>query len=70
MVLHHRFLHRVQRVAVSQIFDGDQFSTIERRKQRNAGIDWLMHQLPIPQPRHNNGACTAITFRTAFFGAG
>ena len=42
----HRLLHRMERVAVGEILDGDEFDAVELAEQQNAGVDRLVAQPP------------------------
>ena len=65
----HRFLHRMQRALVGEVFDGDQFGAVELAEQSDAGIDRLVDQSAVALAHDHDSAGAAIAFRAAFLGA-
>ena len=63
----HRLLHRVQRVALGQILDRDEFDPVKLAEQQNAGVDRFVAQPPALQARQDDGAGAAIAFAAALF---
>ncbi len=58
----HRLLHRVERVALGEILDGNEFDAIKLAEQQNAGVDRFVPQSPAFQTRQDDGARAAIAF--------
>ena len=70
MARDHGFLNRMQCRSVCEILDRDDFGSVNLPEQENTGIDRLVSELAAAHPRQNHRARAAITFATAFFGAG
>ena len=62
-MIDHRLLHRMQRVAVGKILDGDELRAVELAEQQNAGVDRLIGQLAAAQAREHDRAGAAIALR-------
>ena len=67
MVVDHRLLQRMQRLALGEILDRDQLGAVELAEQENAGVDRLVRQLAVAEPRQHHRAGAAIAFGAAFF---
>ena len=61
----HRLLDRMERVALGEILDGDEFDAVELAKQQDAGVDRLVAQPPALQARQDNRAGAAVAFAAA-----
>ena len=67
VMVDHRLLHRMERVAVGEILDRDEFRAVELAEQQNAGVERFVAQPPAPQPRQHDRTGAAIALGAAFF---
>ena len=70
MTRRHRRLHRMQFSVVREVLDGDEFTTVQLAKRRDAGVDRFVQQAATALPCDDDGARAAIAFGAAFLGSG
>ena len=64
----HRLLHGVQRLALGEVLDGEQFGAVDLPEQQNAGIDRLVGELAAPKMRKHHRAGAAVALAAALLG--
>src|SRR5580693_3781359 len=65
-MIDHRLLHRMQRLAISEVLDRDELRAVELAQEQDAGIDRLAGQLAATEPRQHDRAGAAITLGATF----
>ena len=61
----HRLLQRVQRLALGQILDRDEFRPVELPQQQNAGVHGVVAQPPGSRARQNDRTGAAVALGAA-----
>src|SRR5271163_2463995 len=64
----HRLLHGVQRLALGEVLDGEQFGAVDLPEQQNAGIDRLVGELAAPKMRKHHRAGAAVALAATLLG--